>query len=317
MVYARDMQICEQAKVGIVGCGRVGMSTAYSLLHRDCIQELVLLGRNSDKVHGEALDLDHGSPFLSKTTIIPTVDYADLRESDVVVFAAGVSQKPSETRLDLTRANMQLLSDLLPQIIANAPEAIIVIVTNPVDILVQHAREISTISRERIISTGTMLDTARFRFAVASKAEVSPNSVHAYIFGEHGDNSVPIISSATIGGQRLADYPGVTSDDVHAAYEYAQKAAYEIIEKKGATYYAIGAVTSHLIEVILKNKQKILPVSVALEGEYGLRNVALSVPCVVSRVGVERVLTVDLNAEEHDRLQQAAAALISVKRGLV
>lgn len=303
------MQVCEEAKVAVVGCGRVGMSVAFSLLHRDSIQELVLVSRDIDKLEGEKLDLDHGMPFLSATTVTATTDYAQLVDSDVVVFAAGAAQKPGQTRLDLISANKRIVSELLPQIVEHAPAAIIVMVTNPVDILTHHARVVSGLPATQVLGTGTMLDTARFRFYLSELSGVHPNSIHAYIIGEHGDHSVPAISSASIGGQKLLEFPGIDREKILAAYERARNAAYEIIEKKGSTYYAIGAVTSHLVDTILKNKHTIYPVSASIDHTYDLGIGGISLPAVIGRAGVERVIEVGLDQFERETLEVAARAL--------
>lgn len=296
-------------KVSIVGCGKVGMTTAYSLVHDGTVNELLLVGRSKDKIIGEQLDLEHGLSFLHHVKIDSTENFKDISNSDVVIFTAGASQKPGDTRLDLTQKNLALVDEMIPKIVENAPDAVILMVTNPVDILTYRAYQIAGLPKGKIFGSGTTLDTARFRFHLSEFLKVNPKSIHAYILGEHGDHSFPAISSATVGGQPLSTMPGFSYERAERAYLEARNAAYKIIASKGATYYAIGAVLAHIVKKILTDAKSILPVSVPLHQYYDINGIALSVPCVVGNSGVERTLEIKLSWEEKVKLARAARTL--------
>lgn len=296
-------------KVGIVGTGKVGMTTAFALLLEGIPTDLVLIGRDKAKVEGEKLDLDHALPFLKEVDITASDDYSALRGCDVVIFTAGAAQEPGETRLDLTKKNLKIVDEIVPLIVENAPHAVLVMVTNPVDILTLRAIEIAQAPPGQIFGSGTMLDTARFRFHLSDFLNVNPRSIHTYILGEHGDSSFPVLSSATIGGQKLMDLPEFSEEKAREAFEKARQAAYKIIESKGATFYAIGAVICNLVKAIQNDSKSVLPVSHPLDGEFGLHDVSLSLPCIVGRHGVERVMKIQLDRSELLALHKSAEAL--------
>jgi L-lactate dehydrogenase len=297
-------------KVSIIGCGRVGASAAYALLLDGEVNELVLYGRNKDQVIGEQLDLEHGVSFLKYTDVIPTDDYTDIKGSDVVVITAGAAQKPGETRLDLAKKNISIIEDIVGKVVKNAPDAVILIVSNPVDILTLKAYKVAGLPFGRIFGSGTTLDTSRFRFHLSERLNVNPKSIHSYILGEHGDTSFPFISNATVGGQSLVSFPGFSKEAVDDAYQKTRDAAYKIIEAKGATYYAIGVVIVELVKTILRDARSIFSVSVPLQDYYGGNNdIALSVPCVVGINGIERVLHVNLSEEEKEKMQMSIESL--------
>ncbi len=295
--------------VGIVGTGKVGMTAAYTLLLQGVPTHLILLGRDRQKVEGEKLDLDHSLPFLSDCEITATDDYADLQPCDVILFTAGAAQEPGETRLQLAEKNLALVADLIPRIQHHAPTSVLVMVTNPVDVLTQKAAEICNDFSGRVFGTGTLLDTARLRWHLSQSLNVHPRSIHTYLLGEHGDSSFPTYSSATIGGQPLNSFPNFSAELGAEAVENARQAAYKIIQGKGATFYAIGTVVSQLLKTIQQDSRSVLPVSVPLQGEYGLRDVSLSVPCIVGRRGVQQILQVPLSREEAIGLQKSAEQL--------
>lgn len=304
-------KICptDSNKVSIIGCGRVGMSTAFSLLHSGVVNELVLHGRHKADIVGEELDLEHGIAFLHSAKVTATDSFADLADSDVVLFTAGASQKPGDTRLDLTEKNVAIMESILPEILRYAPNAIIILVTNPVDILTYKAYQLAGLPKGQIFGSGTVLDTSRFRFHLSEFLQVNPRSIHAYVLGEHGDSSFPVTSQATVGGQPLSDFPNFSEKKVQDAYEKARKAAYTIIASKGATYYGIAAVLTQIVKTVLTNSRSVLPVSIPLHNFYGHSGVALSVPCVVGRRGVEAVLRPKLSWEEKQALEKSANAL--------
>lgn len=300
-------------KVGIVGCGRVGMTAAYSLITNGIPTDLVLVGRNKSKVEGEKLDLEHALPFLPDVQIVATDDYAELTGSDVIIFAAGASQKPGETRLDLAKNNIAIVKDLIPQIVEHAPHSVILMVTNPVDILTFHANAIAQSPKGLIFGSGTLLDTARFRFHLSEFLDVNPRSIHTYILGEHGDSSFPVISSATLGGAKLTEIPAFSYEKAMESFEQAKNAAYRIIEGKGATYYAIGTVITNIVRAIQRDARTVMPVTHPLQEYYGLNDVCLSVPCVVGKKGIEKVFTVQLDEHEISQLHASAEAVRSAQ----
>jgi len=299
----------DRYKVSIIGCGKVGMTAAYSLIHDGTVNELLLVGRKKEKIIGEQLDLEHGLSFLHHVKIDTTDDYTDITGSDVVVITAGAAQKPGDTRLDLIHKNLAVIDAVIPKIVANAPEAIILIVSNPVDLLTYRAYQIAGLPKGRIFGSGTTLDTARFRFHLSEFLKVNPRSIHAYILGEHGDHSFPVLSSASVGGQTLNTLPGFSEERAQKAYSDARTAAYKIIASKGATYYAIGAVIAHIVKKILTDAKSILPVSIPLHQYHDINGIALSVPCVVGKSGVERTLEVKMSWDEKQKLHLAANTL--------
>ena len=298
-------------KVSIIGCGRVGMTTAYAILLQGVVNELVLFNRTLDKIKGEELDLEHGMTFLDHAQITATNDYADLAESDVIIYTAGASQKPGETRLDLVEKNVAILQKTLPQIINYAPDAILLFVANPVDILTYKAYLMANWPKGRIFGSGTTLDTSRFRFHLSEFIHVNPHSINAYILGEHGDSSFPAISSASVGGQPLVSFPNFSAEKAMTAYQKTKNAAYKIIEAKGSTYYGIASVTTRLVEAILRDEKTIFPVSVPLHHYYEQNGVALSVPSVVGRGGVEEIIEIKLSWEEKQKLEKSVETLKS------
>jgi L-lactate dehydrogenase len=297
-------------KVGVIGLGHVGVTTAFAMLFNGAPNELVLLSRDKKKAEGEALDLDHALPFLESAKITPTDSYKDLEGCRFVVVTAGSAQKPGETRLDLVSKNVAIIEDIIPKVMKYAPDAIVLVVSNPVDVLTYKANKIAKKARlGQIFGSGTILDTARFRTHLSEKLEVNPGSIHAYILGEHGDSSFPVISSASVGGQNITELKNFSMEFALEAYEQARSAAYKIIEAKGATYYAIAAAVVEIMNAVLRDEQTVLPVSVPLDNYYGLSNVALSIPCVIGKNGVERQLMASLSEEEVVKMYNSAKTL--------
>lgn len=302
-------RIANAFKVGVVGLGHVGSTVAYAMMLDGTPSEIVLLARDKSKAEGEKLDMEHALPFLDYVKLTATDDYAELAGANLVIITAGVAQKPGETRLDLCKNNSIILEDILPKIVHAEPNAIILIIANPVDVLTHIAHRIVPSAKGRIFGSGTTLDTARFRFHLGEKLQVNPKSIHAYVLGEHGDSSFPVYQYATVGGTRLLDFPGVTKEIVEECYGLARKAAYNIIESKGATYYAIGVVATKLMEAICSDAKTIFPLSVPLDNYRGHSGVALSVPCVLGKGGIEKVLSIDLSPEEEENLAKSVQAL--------
>lgn len=300
---------CHQRKLGVVGLGNVGVTAAYAVLLQGLVDELVLVSRDPAKAEAEKLDLEHGLPFLQATTITATNDYALLQGCDVVVVTAGVAQKPGETRLQLIEKNAAIMVELAPKLQQYATDAVIVVVSNPVDILTFQLVKALGFAPGRVFGSGTMLDTARFRFHLAEFLDMHPKSIHAYILGEHGESAFPAVDHASVGGQSLLQFPGYTQEKMLTAFQATRQAAARIIQAKGATYYAIGVVIAELVRVILADEKVVLPVSVPLENYYGQSGVAASVPCVVGRMGVERVLQVELSAQEQQQFAHSCQVL--------
>lgn len=309
------MRRYDNNKVGIIGCGKVGMSAAFSLLHQGIVNELVLLGRCKEEIIGEQLDLEHGMSFLSHATVKATESYEDLSDADVVIITAGAPQKPGETRLDLAAKNTAIISEIIPNILTFAPDTIILIVSNPVDILTYRAYQLAGLPKGRIFGSGTTLDTARFRHHLSEFLKVNARSIHAYILGEHGDSSFPAISNATVGGQPLSSLPNFSAEKAEKAYQSARDAAYKIIESKGATYYGIAVVIAHIVKQILFDTKSVLPLSIPLHGYLDHSGVALSVPCIIGRSGVESSLEIRLDWKEKQQLEKSVQALKSVLNG--
>lgn len=292
--------VADIKKVSIIGLGKVGITAAYALLLQHAVNELVLVSRSAEKSEGEKLDLEHGLLFLEPAKIIATDDYAQIDGSDVVIITAGVAQKPGQTRLDLVTENQQIADDLANKIKPYVRSSVVVVVSNPVDVLTYMLAQRLQLAPGQVIGTGTMLDTARFRFHLSEFLHVHPRSIHAYVLGEHGDSSFPAISSSTVGGQPLEQFPNYSSAQVLEAYRKTKEAAGKIIAAKGATYYAIGVVITKLVRTILNDQRSVLPVSVPIENYYGQSGVSISVPCIIGRKGVEQVLTIHLSEDEQD-----------------
>lgn len=301
----------ESFKVAIIGLGKVGVTTAYALLLKGLASELVLFSRDIKKAEGEKADLEHGQPFYPHATITATSSYEDLVGTDLVIFTAGAAQKPGQTRLDLTKANCAIVDSVIPKIVKHAPHTLILMVANPVDILTLRATELAGLPVGHVFGSGTLLDTARFRLHLSKTIKVNPTSIHAYILGEHGDSSFAQISMATIGGKPLLSFLEMSPDHLKWAEAETRKDAYKIISGKGATYYGIGTAITHIVECIVRNSTKIMPLSTVLTGQYGLHGVSLSLPCVLGRNGVETVIDLPLSMEEQASLQNSASTLKS------
>lgn len=301
--------IDDKTKVAVVGCGRVGITTAYTMYLKNTINEIILFDRDSERIAAERLDFLHSLSFLGKTKVTVAKDIAGIRDSDIIIYASGVAQEVGETRLDLIKKNSEILETLLPDLLKQAPDSTIIIVSNPVDILTYKAYKIAKTKRGKIFGTGTTLDTARFRYYLSESLKISPVNIHGYVLGEHGDSSFPTISTANIGGEPITKMEGASLELVMNAYKKAREAAYEIIAGKGATYYSIAVILDQLIEACFSDEKRIFPVSVPLEGEYGLNDVSLSVPCVLGRDGAEKIIELDLSDDEKESINKSAAAL--------
>jgi L-lactate dehydrogenase len=301
----------ESFKVAIFGLGRVGVTTAYALLLKGVATDLVLFSRELEKAEGEKADLEHGLPFYPYTRITATNRYEDLSDVDLLIFTAGCSQKPGQTRLDLTRGNCDIVKTTIPQIVKHAPHILILMVSNPLDIMTLQATELAALPEGRIFGSGTVLDTARFRLHLSKAMNVNPRSIHAYIMGEHGDSSFTSVATATIGGKPLLSFPEMSQEHIDWALGETRKDAYKIIAGKGATYYGIGTAVTSIVTAIARDEKTIMPVSSVLHGQYGIEHLALSLPSIVGRNGIEKVIDPPLLPIEQDALYESVKILRS------
>jgi L-lactate dehydrogenase len=285
------------------------MAAAYALLLSGICHEIVLFGRDKSKLVGEKLDLEHAMVLSQKTVISISDDYSELAGTDIFVFCAGAPQAPGETRLQLAEKNLAIVEQMVPPLMQAAPEALLLMVANPVDLMTMKAKELTQLPAGQIFGSGTLLDTARFRFHLSEFLPVNPRSIHAYVLGEHGDHSFPVISSANIGGQPLISFPGFSREMAQEAYKKARDAAYAIIESKGATYYGIGASITKICRTILTNGQTVLPLSTVLDDYYGQSGMAVSVPCILGRGGITQVVRTSLDEVERAELASGVEAL--------
>jgi L-lactate dehydrogenase len=300
-------------KVGLIGTGMVGMSFAYSLIQRSLASELVLIDIDHERAVGEAMDLNHGLSFVRPMEIFAG-DYSDLADANVIIITAGPNQKPGETRLDLLQRNADIIRTIIPRVVEVNRDAVIIIATNPVDIMTHVAVQMAGLPTGKVIGSGTILDTARFRYLLGEYYQVDPRSIHAYIVGEHGDSELALWSLANIAGVRLKDFVGAqgqqyddaTMDDILTK---TRMAAYEIIERKRATYYAIGLGLLIITEAIMRDQHTVLTVSSPMNGCYGIDDMSISMPTIVGQEGAEQVLTLPISDAELAAFQQSAQTL--------
>ena len=300
-------------KVAIIGAGNVGATTAYALVLSGLCSEIVVVDIDAARAEGEAMDLAQSVPF-GMPVRVRAGTYRDIGGAHVTVITAGANQRPGESRTDLLLRNWGVFKDVIPQVAEANPEGIIVIATNPVDVLTFGAWGLTNLPRGKVIGSGTILDTARFRSHLASHFRVDARSVHAYIIGEHGDTEVPVWSRASISGMTLHEFGAAQGREHDQAaldtiYERTRTAAAEIIGRKGATFYAVAAGILRLLEAILRDQETVLPVSCVLHGQYGLHGVALSLPAVIDNAGVREHLAVPLDPHEVELLHASAATI--------
>ena len=307
-------------KAAIVGCGFVGASIAFRFLQQGLFSNLVLLDANRDKAEGEAMDLSDGLPY-GATMEITAGDYGDISDCALVVVTAGVNQRPGETRLELIERNTIILKSIMKEITSRPFEGILLIVSNPVDVLTYAAQRLSGYPRERVIGSGTVLDTARLKQLLGEELRVDSRNVHAFIVGEHGDSELAVWSGANVSGLDLDDFcrlrgKALSQGDKERLYREIRDSANEIIKRKGATYYGIAMAVGRIAECIVKDEHAVLPISVVLDQEYGLGNVALSIPSIVGKNGLEKILEIPLGQAERSALDVSARQLQEVIAGL-
>lgn len=301
------------SKVVIIGSGFVGSSIAYASLIQGLCTELVLIDSDNNKAQGEVMDLSHGLPFTSPMKI-QAGQYKDCRGANVIVITAGANQKPGQTRMDLVQKNVDILRSILDQVLKVETNAVFLLVTNPVDVLTTITRTYPELKAHRVIGSGTVLDTARFRFILSQHCQISLGNIHAYVVGEHGDSAVPLFSSANMAGTPMSllceECSGICGEDYQKQVTAeVRRAAYEIINRKGATYYGIGLSCARILRAILHDERSVLTVSAFLDDQYKELGVALSVPSVLGKEGILRRLPLSMNDAENQQFVKSVQTL--------
>lgn len=307
-----------RSKVAVIGTGFVGASTAFALSLNQHANEMVLIDANKNKAIGEAMDINHGLSFVGQMSVYAG-EYSDCADCDVIIITAGLGRKPGETRLDLAKKNAMVAKDIVSGIMQYYNSGVILVVSNPVDILTYLIQKWSDLPAGRVIGTGTVLDSSRFRYLLSRRLNVDIRNVHGYIIGEHGDSQLPAWSATHIAGKNIDEYcslpdSGFTEADKPVIAEEVKKAGAEIIKSKGATYYAIAVTVNTIVETLLKNQNTIRTVSSVIRGNYGIRDVALSLPAVIGSDGIEDILDLKLTLQEEDALRYSAEQVDLVLR---
>lgn len=298
----------KKGKVALIGTGFVGMSMAYSMLNRGGISELVLIDIDKEKTEGEEMDLSHGLPFAPQKMVIKAGDYDDCKDAEVAVITAGAAQKPGQTRLELAEVNTKIIKSITKSIMASGFNGIIIVATNPVDLMTYVVAKVSGLPKNQIIGSGTVLDTARLRYLIADYLNISSKNVHAYIMGEHGDSSFVPWEHAYVGCKKIYNVMQDNShpmDDLDKIHKDVVNAAYEIINKKKATYYGIGMALNKIVRAVLDNENCILTVSTYLQNKYGQDDIYIGVPAIINSKGIREIVDLDLNEEEQSKLNES------------
>lgn len=307
-------------KAVMIGCGFVGSASVFSLMQSGLFSEIAMIDADMDKAEGEAMDISHGIPFAKEMKIYAG-SYEDVRDASIVIITAGANQKPGETRLDLVKKNVAIFKQIIPEISSRNFGGILLVVANPVDILTYVAQKLSGLPANRVIGSGTVLDTARLKHRLSEHLNVDSKSIHAFIIGEHGDSEIAAWSSANVSGIPLNDFCEMRGHYEHdeATKEIAQKvrdSAYEIIERKRATYFGVAMAVKRICEVIVRDEKSILPVSTQMNGEHGVDGVVLSMPCIVGKDGIETKVPISLSQEEREKLQESASTLREILKDI-
>lgn len=303
-------------KVVIIGCGFVGASCAFALMHSGLFSEMVLIDTDKAKAEGEALDISHGIPF-AKPIKIYAGDYDDIKNASIVILTAGANQKPNESRLDLVKKNICIFKSIIPEITKRNYKGILLVVSNPVDILTTVAQKLSNLPENKVFGSGTVLDTARLKYELGNHLNVDLRSVHAFIIGEHGDSEIPAWSSANVSGiplNKFCEMRGYFNHDesMKRIAESVKNSAYEIISKKNATYFGVAMAVKRICEAVVRDEKSILSVSSKINGEFGIEGISLSMPAIVGKDGVECLVPIQLNEDEISKLQHSAETLKKV-----
>ena len=309
-------QSVNDRKVALIGCGFVGSSSAFALMQSGLFSEMVLIDVDRDRAEGEALDISHGLPFARPMNIYAG-DYDDMADAAITVITAGANQRPGETRLDLVKKNVAIFKTIIPEIEKRDYRGIVLVVSNPVDVLTYVTIKLSGLPLGRVLGSGTVLDTARFKYILGQHLGVDPRTVHARIVGEHGDSEIAVWSTANVAGVPISDFCELRGffehdESMRRIAESVKNSAYEIIEKKNATYYGIAMTVKRLCEAIVRDEKSVLPVSNLMQGDYGRDDVVLSMPAIIGRGGIEQKVPISLSAAEREKLEASAAALRAV-----
>ncbi|MFF2889548.1 L-lactate dehydrogenase [Paenibacillus sp. NPDC057967] len=297
----------KKSRIVIIGTGAVGSTTAYTLLLRNRMDELVLIDANADKAAGDALDMNHGMPYLGGAKVWAGT-YEDCKTADIIIITAGAAQKPGESRIDLLKRNIAIFDSIIDQVLLHTRDAILLIASNPVDIMSYRSWKKSGLPAHRVIGSGTLLDSARFRYLIGQKLHIDPRSVHAHIIGEHGDSELPVWSLANVAGTELQ----LSAEDKDEIFLNTRDAAYQIIQAKGATYYAIALALDRICTAILDDEGAVLNVSTLLENYLGVSDAYLGIPCIIDRSGVRSTLELTLTDLEQDLFTQSADKLKNI-----
>ncbi len=299
-------------KCAIIGAGGVGATTAFTLVQSGLFNEIVIIDVNKNKAEGEALDIAHGIQFTNPVNIY-SGDYNDLYDAYLVIITAGANQLPGETRIDLINKNASIFKKIIPSITKYNKDCMLLIVSNPVDILTMFALELSGFPKERVLGSGTVLDTSRLRYLLSKKLEVDSKNIHAFIIGEHGDSELAVWSNADIAGIHIENYCKNIADsyniNLEEILEEVRNSAYHIIEKKGSTFYGVAMAVKRITQAIIRDEYSILPVSHFLNGEYGIKDICLGIPAVICREGVKKIIPITLNEKEKTYLNKSAETL--------
>ena len=303
-------------KAVMIGCGFVGSATVFALMESGLFSEMVMIDADHERAEGEAMDISHGVPFARPMKIYAG-SYDDIDDAAIIIITAGANQKPDETRLDLVHKNVRIFESIIPEIAKRDFKGILLIVSNPVDILTHVALKLSGYSENRVIGSGTVLDTARLKYMLGEHLGVDSRSVHAFIIGEHGDSELAVWSSATVSGVPLHSFCEMRGYYDHDSqtdriYENVKNSAYEIINRKKATYFGVAMAVRRICEAILRDEKSILPVTTMLHGEYGIDDVMLSIPAIVGASGIERVVPISIDEEESVKLKESANTLKNI-----
>lgn len=303
----------KRTKVSIIGAGFVGSTTAYALMLEGLASEIVIVDINKDKSMAEAMDLSHGAAFVKPVNII-SGEYEDTKDSDIVIITAGIGPKPGETRLDIINKNISIFKTMIPQIVNYNPNAILLVVSNPVDVLTYITYKLSGFPSSRVIGSGTVLDTSRFRYMLSEHFSIDARNIHTYIIGEHGDSEIAAWSLTNIAGMSADEYCLKMCGNCDNSFKYSipeavKNAAYEILNRKGYTNYAVALAVRRIVEAILRDENAILTISSLFTGQYDIEDVYLGIPTIVGKAGVKNILEVSLNEEESSKLRESATIL--------
>lgn len=302
-------------KVVLIGTGFVGMSMAYSFLTSGGVDELVLIDVEKEKAIGEAMDLQHGLPYARNKMVIKAGDYDECKDAEIVVITAGTAQKPGQSRLDMTAVNTKIMKSIVEQIMHSGFNGILVVASNPVDLMAYVAWKVSGLPSNKVIGSGTILDTARLRYLMSEYLHVSTNNIHAYLMGEHGDSSFVPWTHAYVGSKsllELLDEKGHDLQDLNEIYRQVQQAAYDIINRKKATYYGIGLALNRLVLAILNDEHVIMTVSTYMNNDYGWDNLYIGVPAKIGHEGIEEIIELHLNEVDQAKFNNSAKTLKTI-----